>query len=53
MRAELICFFLFGTAAFLLDTGLSSQALPLFWLVLPFLLKINLQNILRKVTEKS
>tara|TARA_B100000700_G_scaffold280976_1_gene331262 strand:- start:185 stop:334 length:150 start_codon:yes stop_codon:yes gene_type:complete len=40
MINELICFFLLGIAALLLNAGLSSQALPLFWLVLPLAIKI-------------
>ena len=40
MSTELICFFLLGIAALLLNAGLSSQALPLFWLVLPLAIKL-------------
>ena len=39
MSTELICFFLLGIAALLLNAGLSSQALPLFWLVLSLAIK--------------
>ncbi len=56
MTTELICFFLLGIAALLLNAGLSSQALPLFWLVLPLLIKINLETIgkmLMKNTRKE
>tara|TARA_Y100001968_G_scaffold329523_1_gene379057 strand:- start:2142 stop:2351 length:210 start_codon:yes stop_codon:yes gene_type:complete len=42
MTTKLICFFLLGTAALLLNAGLSFQALPLFWLVLPLTIKIGL-----------
>ena len=44
MPQELICFFLLGIAALLLNVGLSSQALPLFWLVLPLVIKIYLDK---------
>jgi len=50
MITELICFFLLGIAAVLLNAGLSAQALPLFWLVLPLVIKVfintnkNLEN---------
>ena len=40
MATELICFFLLGISALLLNAGFSSEALPLFWLVLPLLIKI-------------
>ena len=43
MPQELICFFLLGIAALLLNVGLSSQALPLFWLVLPLAIKLFLE----------
>jgi len=44
MSTELICFFLLGIAALLLNAGLSSQALPLFWLVLPLAIKLFLDT---------
>ncbi|WP_320667472.1 DUF1330 domain-containing protein [Prochlorococcus sp. MIT 1307] len=51
MTTELICFFWLGIAALLLNAGLSSQALPLFWLVLPLvarlLLKASIQKLLK------
>ncbi|WP_320664615.1 hypothetical protein [Prochlorococcus sp. MIT 1223] len=40
MREELICFSLLGISALLLNAGLSSQALPLFWIILPSVIKI-------------
>ena len=45
MSQELICFFLLGIAALLLNAGLTSQALPLFWLVLPLVIKICFDTI--------
>ena len=53
MSSELICFSLLGIAALLLNAGLSSQVLPLFWLVLPLLIKISLEAIQRRATENS
>jgi len=44
MGAELICFFLIGIAALLLNAGLSAQVLPLFWLILPLAIKILLER---------
>ena len=44
MSQELICFSLLGMAALLLDAGLSSQAIPLFWLVLPLAIKLFLDT---------
>ncbi|KGG16094.1 hypothetical protein EV06_0802 [Prochlorococcus sp. MIT 0602] len=44
MRKELICFSLLGIAALLLNVGLSSQALPLFWLVLPLAINFFLNK---------
>tara|TARA_Y100001968_G_scaffold327318_1_gene372083 strand:+ start:5877 stop:6035 length:159 start_codon:yes stop_codon:yes gene_type:complete len=44
MIAEVICFFLLGIAALLLNAGLSFQVLPLFWLVLPLAIKIYIDN---------
>ena len=53
MRTELICFSLLGIAALLLDAGLSSQALPLFWLVLPLGIKINLDAMQNRAAKNS
>jgi len=53
MSQELICFFLLGIAALFLNAGLSSQALPLFWLVLPLLIKISLDIIRRRAVENT
>ena len=50
---EIICFFLLGIAALLLNAGLSSQALPLFWLVLPLLFKISLESIPRRAAKNN
>ena len=48
MAAEIICFFLLGTAALLLNAGLDAQVLPLFWLILPLVIKLSFDNITRK-----
>ncbi len=48
MSTELICFFLLGIAALLLSAGLDAQDLPLFWLILPLVIKISLNNLTRK-----
>ena len=45
MATELICFFLLGIAALLLNAGLDAQVLPLFWLILPLLIKTSFDNI--------
>jgi len=47
MSTELICFFLIGIAALLLNAGLGAQTLPLFWLILPLSIKITLNNLSR------
>ena len=47
MSSELICFSLLGIAALLLNAGLSYKALPLFWLVLPLVIKISFDTIRR------
>jgi len=52
MSTELICFFLLGIAAFLLNAGLSSQVLPLFWLVLPLAIKLYIDTNKRR-TQKG
>ena len=52
MSTELICFFLLGIAALLLNAGLSSQALPLFWLVLPLAIKIFLDTNRRRAQKE-
>tara|TARA_B100000686_G_C16206962_1_gene673439 strand:- start:191 stop:349 length:159 start_codon:yes stop_codon:yes gene_type:complete len=44
MSTELICFSLLGIAALLLNAGLSSEVLPLFWLVLPLVIKLFLET---------
>ncbi|WP_269623495.1 hypothetical protein [Prochlorococcus marinus] len=44
MSTELICFSLLGVAALLLNAGLSSQALPLFWLLFPLVIKLFLDT---------
>ena len=48
MATELICFFLLGIAALLLNAGLDAQVLPLFWLILPFVIKLSFDNITTK-----
>ncbi len=48
MSTELICFFLLGIAALLLNDGFDAQALPLFWLIIPLIIKIILNNLKRK-----
>ncbi len=48
MKTELICFCLLGIAALLLNAGLDVQELPLFWLILPLIIKIGLDNLTRK-----
>ena len=48
MATEIICFFLLGIAAKLLNAGLDAQVLPLFWLILPLLIKFSLDNITTK-----
>ena len=53
MATELICFFLLGIAALLLNAGLSSQALPLFWLILPLGIKISLNAIQIRAAKNS
>ena len=53
MSQELICFFLLGIATLLLNVGLSSQALPLFWLVLPLITKISLDIIPKELLIKK
>ena len=45
MATEIICFFLLGIAALLLNAGLDAQVLPLFWLILPLAFKLSLDNI--------
>ena len=40
MTTEIMCFLLLGIAVLLLNAGFSSQSLPIFWLVLPLLIKI-------------
>ena len=45
---EIICFFLLGIAALLLNAGLGAQVLPLFWLILPLVIKLSFDNITRK-----
>ena len=52
MNTELICFFLIGIAALLLNAGLSSQVLPLFWLVLPLAIKLYIDTNKRR-TQKG
>ena len=52
MSTELICFFLLGIAALLLNAGLSSQALPLFWLVLPLAIKLFLDTNRRRAQKE-
>ena len=47
MATELICFFLLGIAALLLNAGLDAQVLPLFWLILPLVIKLSFDNITR------
>ena len=53
MAVELICFSLLGIAALLLNAGLSFQALPIFWLVLPFLIKISLMASAQKLYPRN
>ncbi len=53
MRTELICFSLLGIAALLLDAGLASQSLPLFWLVLPLGIKISLDAMQKRAAKNS
>ena len=53
MSTELICFFLLGIAALLLNAGLSSQALLLFWLVLPLAIKIFLDTNKKKALKET
>ncbi len=48
MATEIICFFLLGISALLLNAGLDAQVLPLFWLVLPLVIKLNFDNLTRK-----
>ena len=48
MATEIICFFLLGIAALLLNAGLDAQVLPLFWLILPLVIKLSFDNITRK-----
>ena len=48
MATELICVFLLGIAALLLNAGLDAQVLPLFWLILPLVIKLSFDNITRK-----
>ena len=45
MATEIICFFLLGIAALLLNAGLVAQVLPLFWLILPLVIKLSFDNI--------
>ncbi|WP_320674058.1 hypothetical protein [Prochlorococcus sp. MIT 1341] len=52
MSTELICFFLLGFAAFLLNAGLSSKILTLFWLVLPLVVKLVLDTNKSRVMGK-
>ena len=44
MSTEIICFSFLGIAALLLNAGLPSQVLPLFWLVLPLAIKLFLDT---------
>ncbi len=53
MATELICFFLLGISALLINAGLPSQSLPLFWLVLPLLIKTSLETIRKRASEKD
>jgi hypothetical protein len=39
---------LLGIAALLLNAGLDAQVLPLFWLILPLVIKLSFDNITRK-----
>ena len=48
MATEIICFFLLGIAALLLNAGLDAQVLPLFWLILPLVIKLSFDNITRR-----
>jgi len=48
MATEIICFFSLGTAALLLSAGVDAQVLPLFWLILPLVIKLSFDNISRK-----
>ena len=48
MATELICFFLLGIAALLLNVGLDAQVLPLFWLIFPLVIKLISDNIINK-----
>ena len=48
MATEFICFFLLGIAALLLNAGLDAQVLPLFWLVLPLVIKLSFDNITKR-----
>ncbi len=52
MPQELICFFLLGIAALLLNVGLSSEALLLIWLVLPLAIKIFLDTSRRRAKKE-
>ena len=53
MATELICFSLLGIAALLLNAGLDAQVLPLFWLILPLVIKLSFDNITRKKVPSS
>ena len=47
LATRVICFFLLGIEALLLNAGLDAQALQLFWLILPLIIKISFDNITR------
>tara|TARA_Y100001968_G_scaffold300185_1_gene311392 strand:+ start:1922 stop:2101 length:180 start_codon:yes stop_codon:yes gene_type:complete len=51
MSSEIICFFLLGIAAQLLNVGLSSQVLPLFWLILPLVIIIFIDTNKRTASQ--
>ena len=53
MLQELIYFSLLAIAALLLNAGLSSQALPLFWLILPLVIKISFDAIQGRAAKNS
>ena len=48
MASEIICASSLGIAVLLLNAGLEAQALQLFWLILPLVIKLSFDNITRK-----
>ena len=48
MVTEIICYFLLGISALLLNAGLDARVLPLFWLILPLTIKLIENNLTTK-----